>query len=402
MRLLLFKYCLLLVLVGTYSTTLLAQDRKALEKKRNEISKEIQYKNKLLDETKKGQKTTINQLVILNKKINQRESLIKTLTKEINLLDNKIEETQALINAMQNDLEKLKEEYAQMIYYAYRNRSAYDRMMFVFSSADFNQAYKRLKYFQQYSQYRLTQVELIIKSQQALSKKVEELEAQKEEKRKLIEEENAERGLLSSEKQEQQSVLSTLKEKEKEIKKEIAKQKAEAEQLNRAIKKVIEEEIRKSEEANKAKKGLTLTPEAQQLSGKFELNKGKLPWPVEKGVITQSFGMHPHPVLKGITINNNGVDINTEEGSAARVLFDGEVTRVLIFPGAGKAIIIRHGEYLTVYSNLEEVYVAKGDKVSLKQKIGKVYTDTEKGKTELHLEIWKGQTTLDPALWLFK
>jgi murein hydrolase activator len=386
-----------------------AQKQKELENKKKALQKEIQMTESLLNETKQNKKLSLNQLVTLNKKISIREELIRTINSEIRLIQKQITETSQIIESLEADIKHLKDEYAQMIYYAYKNRSAYDRLMFIFSSKDFNQAYKRLKYMQQYNEYRRKQAEMIIKTQELLNKKVKDLEEIRNKKEKLLQSEEQEKGVLAKEKKEQETTLVSLQEKEKELMTALKEKEKEQKQLQLAIQRVIEEEMRKArEEAKKAGKPtpaantLALTPEAMKLSSTFESNKSRLPWPVSEGLITGKFGEHAHPVLKGITVKNNGVDISTSKGAQVRSIFEGEVTGIATVPGFGKVIIVRHGEYLSVYSNLAEVNVKKGDKVSTKQIIGVVDTDDSTSKTEIHLEIYKGQNPLNPEQWLFK
>ena len=323
-------------------------------------------------------------------------------------LDNQIVTTGSEITNLEHKMSQLKEEYANMIRFAQRNRGSYQRMMFVFASSDFNQAYKRLKYLQQYSENRKKQAALIDSTQNQLVSKKQVLEVQKVEKISLRNSELKQKQSLEEDKKEQDRVLANLQDREKKLKKQLAEKQKAKKKLDRAIDDLIRKEIASAKKKATAsgKKNVTsanvfsLTPEAQKLSSNFVGNKGKLPWPVEKGNISSSFGEHPHPELRGIVVKNNGVDIRSSANSQARSVFDGEVSGVITIPGANSAVIIRHGEYLSVYSNLESVFVKKGDKVTTRQKIGNVYTDTEEGLTELHLEIWKGTVKLDPAGWL--
>jgi septal ring factor EnvC (AmiA/AmiB activator) len=275
--------------------------------------------------------------------------------------------------------------------------------MYVFASDDFNQAYKRLRYLQQYSEFRKKQTEDIKRLESVLIEKNSELLAERSEQEELLRSENKEQSTLAGEKSEQQEIYASLQSREEELKQEIKEKEKERQQMQLAIERIIAEEIRLAQKKNATKKGVwSLTPEAKALANGFTANKGKLPWPVEKGTITDKYGVHSHPVLKSIKINNHGVGISTNRGATARVVFDGEISRIIVIPGAGKAVIVRHGDYLTVYGNLKEVYVAAGDKVKVKQIIGEVVTID--GQTELQFEIHKGvnATTLDPALWLYK
>jgi murein hydrolase activator len=402
----LIKHCFLLLLLLLLSNILFSQSKKDLENKKKQLQKEIKQTESLLNETKKNKKLSLNQLVTLNKKISVREQLIQTIQAEIRLAEKQIKENKEVITSLENDLKKLKEEYARMIYYAYKNQEAYSRIMFVFSAEDFSQAYRRLKYMQQYSFYRQKQAEMIEKTQGILNKKVAELEDKKRQKQQLLGIEEQEKQVLAKEKGEQEKTLTQLQEQEKELMKKIKEKEQEQKQLQLAIQRIIEEEIRKSREKAKsegtkpAEKGLTLTPEAQKLSNTFEANKGKLPWPVAEGIITGKHGEQPHAVLKGITIKNNGVDISTKKDAPVRAVFEGEVTGLATVPGFGKVVMIRHGEYLSVYSNLRDVLVKKGDKIKTKQNIGVVETD-ENNKTEVHFEIWKGSTLMNPETWLY-
>ncbi len=395
------RYCIslcliLLVFFGHGQTK-----RQSLEKQKSALKSDIAYKNKLLKETSKSKSSSLNQLYLLRKKIKNRESLLQTIRNEIGIIGDEMKNVKDSIVILQENLEALKEEYAKMVYNAYLNRSAQDRIMFIFASKDFNQAYKRMKYLQQYSDYRVKQGELIQATKDTLNMKNQALERKKEEKLTLIENIEVEKKILDGERSDQQQVFNALNSKEKALKDEIKKKEKEAQRLTRAIRRIIEEEIRKQRAAKGGKGGFVLTPEAKALSDKFASNRGKLPWPLEKGVITEYYGEHWHPVLKGIKVKNNGLNIATEEGGKARAVFSGEVTGVMVIPGMGKALMIRHGEYISVYSNLKDVFVQKGDKVETKDPIGVIMTDESKGKTEIHFEVWKGQTTMNPVQWLY-
>jgi len=377
--------------------------RTVLERKKSRLKSDIDYKNTLLKKTAKEKSNTISTLVLLSDKISKREELIATINSEVKYLNGEIEENEELISSMERDIEKLKEEYAKMIQFAYRNRSSYDKIMYVFASDDFNQAYKRLRYLQQYSEFRKKQTEDIKHLEGLLAKKIADLLAEKADKESLLVNENSEKLTLAEEKNEQQKVYASLQGQEEELKKEIRAKQKEQEQLQRAIQKIIAEEIRLAQQKNASKSGeWELTPEATALANSLTASKGRLPWPVEAGTITDRFGVHSHPVLKNIKVRNNGIGISTKEGSTARAVFNGEVTKILIIPGAGKVVIVKHGDYFTVYGNLKEVYVTSGDNVKTKQILGEILTN--RSKTELQFEIHKGKeaTALDPTLWLFK
>jgi septal ring factor EnvC (AmiA/AmiB activator) len=382
--------------------------KKDIQKKKEQLLKDIEFTNSLLSETKKKKEGSINQLVTLNKQISIREELIGTISDEIGDLNVQIAQNTIQIDTQEKELAELKKAYAKMIVYAYKNASGYKRLMFVFAAKDFNQAYKRLKYLQQYSIYRKKQAALIELKQKQLAQHRLDLLNKKTSKNVLLGSQKNEKTSLSNEKGEQEGLLQTLQEKENQLKKDLrAKQLVEV-RLKRALEIIVRREIdnaRKKAESE-GKKNVTkdnvftAAPEAFKLNASFELNKGKLPWPVEKGVITGTFGVHPHPALKGILINNNGIDINSSKGAMARAVFEGEVKGVVEIPGLYRTVIIRHGDYLSVYTNLEEVTVKRGDKVIAKQNIGSIHTDDKDSQTELHLEIWKGENRLNPAEWL--
>jgi len=399
-----FCLAITICLLSSFSSFAQKQSKSDLEDRRKKLQQDIEYTNQLLRETKKSKKLSINQLLTLNKKLSVRQELINTINGQLYLLNRQINETSKSINSLKDELKKLKDDYARMIYNAYRNRDEYSRLMFIFSSTNFNQAFIRIKYLQQYSEYRHHQAEQIEIKQKELNEKLTELEISKAEKHKLLGAQVNEKEILKKEKGEKEEVLSQLQGKEKNLKADLTKKKRDAEQLQKAIMRIIKEEIAKSNAAKSKSEGnkLVLTPEAQKLSNSFSSNKGKLPWPVIQGVIIDRFGPHQHPSMPEITISNNGVDIATSKGALARAVFDGEVTGGVNIPFSGQVVIIRHGEYLSVYSNLNEVYVKSGDKISTKQNIGSVIYDADDAKTELHIEIWKGQTKLDPEDWLYK
>jgi len=400
-----YKHILLIGLILT-SITSFSQSKKDLEKKKKQLQKEIKLTNKLLKATKKDKELSLDQLLKLKSKINARSSLISTMGSEISLINKQVYKNESIIITLTDDLSRLKEEYAKMIYYAFKNKNSFDKIMFVFAAKDFNQAYKRLKYIQQYSDYRKSQALTIIKTQEALKSKIVELEQTKQNKTALLSLEEQEKQKLSVEESEQKHVVNKLQDKEQELKNKLKKKEQAARKLQKAIQRIIEEEIRKAREAAKkagnTSKGFPMTPEAKKLSNSFASNKGKLPWPVLEGVITNKFGKHPHPVLAGITINNNGIDISTIKGAISRAIFDGEVSSVVIIPGEGKVVMVRHGEYLSVYSYMSDVYVKKGDKVNTKQHLGKLINEAGKSKTDIHIEIWKGMTKLNPEYWIYR
>jgi septal ring factor EnvC (AmiA/AmiB activator) len=396
-------FMLLVLLPGI--NPLYSQNQKAkLQASKQKIEKEIEYNNRLLNETKKTQKTTLNQLVILNQQISSREKLIQNINSQIKTVDDQIVLNNEILAELNNDLKNLKDEYAKMIFYAYKNRNSYDKLMFIFSSKDFNQAYKRIKYFQQYTAYRRNQAELIVKTENEINKTLKNLKVIKAEKVLLVQVAKEEKSNLSQEKSQQNRTFKKLNSKEKELKAAIRKKERAARKLEREIEKIIAEEIRLASEKSGTTEtsGFALTPAELKLSNDFASNKGRLPWPVERGMISGTFGTHPHPVLKNVKIKNNGIDILTAKATKARAIFGGEVTRVISIPSYYYVVMVRHGEYLSVYSNLVDVFVKKGDMVTAKQEIGVIHTDIKDAKTELHFELWKGKSLLNPENWLAK
>ena len=387
------------------------QSRKELEKKKSKNQKEIDFTNKLLKKTKKNKTTSLNKLKLLNSKIKARKNLISNINKEISLMDNEIVNKNDLIETFEKELNSIKKNYAKLIYYAYLNSNPYDKMVYIMSAEDVNQAYKRIKYFQYYTKYRRSQADTIKAMQKELENRISVLESKKATKKALMFETEEIKDKLYSEKQEQSSVLSQLKLKEKDLKKKIKAKQLVAHKLQVEIERIIEEEARKAAErarlaAAKANASgntsFMLTPEDKLISENFGKNKGHLPWPTERGIITGIFGEHPHPVLSGIKIRNNGIDISTTEGSIVRAIFNGTVSKVFVTPDGNQAVIIRHGNYLTVYSNLKEVIVSSGDKVKTKQTIGVISTEKNENSTEVHFEIWKSNTKLNPKYWISK
>ncbi len=404
---------LLLFLAGSAH----AQTKKQLEEQRNKLMEQISFTKKQIEEVQKKKSTSLNQLVTLKKQIQVRERLIENYGYEVSLTQQQIDNLSMVIESLERDLVKLKEEYARMLQVAYRNRSNYNSLLLVLSASDFNQAYLRLRYLQQYNDFRQTQVRLINQTQASLNKRKAQLVQKKAEKEGLLREEENQKTLLSYESDKTNQLVSSLSQNEKQLRKDLQDKESARQRLNKAIEDIIQREIeaaRKKEEerlralgqkqpatTTRPKDGeFELTPEAKALGNDFAANQGKLPWPVEKGFISATFGEHPHPVLKNVKERNDGVNIRTAQGSAVKAIFRGEVTAVVNIPGMQRAVIIRHGQYLTVYAHLASVNVAKGDKITTGQQIGTVYFDDEENKAEVHLQVWKGTTKVDPQGWI--
>ena len=402
------KHFFLLALFFIFLFSFSQNKKNKLENDKKKIEDEIIYTNNLIDKTNKNKQISINQLVIINNKIKKREQLISFLKNEISSINNKIDFNNKKIKDLSDELSSLKKEYAKMIYYAFKNKNSYDRMMFVFSSKDFNQAYQRMKYFQQYSSYRKLQASLIKSTQEEINNKTDELKTQKEKKIEIQLQEKKEKNTLFQDKNDQNETLKKLKQKEKKLRKDLRNKQKSANKLKKIIENIIAAEMKKVAEMKKSAekktstKTYTSTPEDIELSKTFSSNKGKLPWPTETGIISSTFGEHPHPVLKRIKTKNNGIDILTNEGEKVRAVFDGVVSSILSIPNLNTVVIIKHGEYLTVYSNLSKVYVERGERVKTKQNIGIIYTNKSESKSELNFQIWKGQQLQNPAYWIKK
>ena len=422
-RLLIILALLLLAFVNpAYCQKTKGKTKKQLQSEITTLQKEISNANQLLKKTTKDKEMTLNEVSILEKKIKQREQLIKAYNEQIAVLDEEINKGQNNIKTLNSDLGKLQKEYAKMVVFANKNRSHYDRLGFIFASEDFNQAFSRLRYIRQFTDARKVKMDQIAATEKQISSALEASQQAREEQTALLKEEKTQQNELKKEKEELNAQVNKLKKQEGTLQQDIKNKQQQAQKLQKAIDDIIAEEIRKAnalaekkrkaeakKNANKGKstattktkeKGMILTPAEKTLSTSFVNNKGKLPWPVERGVISSSYGKHASSVSSKVTVTNNGIDIVTTDGAKARAVFDGEVTSVTKLTGANTVVIIRHGEYFTVYSNLENVTVKRGDRVKTKQNIGTVHTNKTEGKTELHFELLKEQVRQNPANWL--
>ena len=399
------------------------KSKQQLQSEITSLQKEISTANQLLKKTTKDKEMTLIEVSILDKKIKQREKLIKAYNEQIAVLDEEINAGQSNIKTLNSNLNKLQKEYAKMVVFANKNRSNYNLLGFVFASKDFNQAFSRLRYIREFTDARKVKMEQIANTEREISSAVEASQQAREEQTAMLKDEKAQQDELKKEKEELNGQVNKLKKKEGSIQQDIKNKQQQAQKLQKAIDDIIAEEIRKAneeaerkrrEEAAKNKsqgknttpapkeKGMALTPAEKTLSTNFVNNKGKLPWPVERGVISSSYGKHTSVVSDKVTVTNNGIDIATTDGAKARAVFEGEVASVTKLTGSNTVVILRHGEYFTVYSNLENVTVKRGDKVNTKQNLGTVHTNKTESKTELHFELLKEQSRQDPAIWLSK
>ncbi len=394
MKLWLFTACFfLLASVG------FGQSIADLQKKKQDAAKEIQTTTRLLNEVQQSQKASLNRLQLLNNQINQRNTIISSIAGEISLYNQFIENNQMVITMLDSDIKQIKKEYSELIRSAYRNRNAYDQLLFLLSAENFNQAYRRYIYLKQYTDYRKNQAEIITSIQAVLSEKTVKLEELKATKQQLVNETRQEAQQLAGEKSQKDREVQKLQKEQKTLRQKLDQQRKIEQQLENEIQQIIEEEARKTK--TEPSVGFALTPEQKLIGESFVQNKKRLPWPVERGIITERFGIHQHPVLSNVQIRNNGINISTETGAKVRAVFNGEVSRVFGITGGNTAVIIRHGKYMSVYSNLREVTVKKGDKIATKQEIGTVYTDADDGnKSTLKFQIWLESQKLDPEQWI--
>ncbi|MDN3202830.1 murein hydrolase activator EnvC family protein [Algoriphagus sediminis] len=382
--------------------------RAQLESEKREVQERLKEFDKILKRTTATKNATIGELNAITRQFQAQNKLVNTLDREVKLIDQEIEETESKIKQNEQELKELKEEYARMIYNASKMNRGLSIVAFVFSSSNFNQLYMRLRYLKQYTDSRKQQAVQIEKLTAELAEQRVILDGKKDEKVAVLAEAEKERAKLQAMRQERQGVVNTLTSKERQVQRQIAETRKQQAQLNQMIKDVIAEEIRLAEAAaakenptvkKSTGSSMPLTPEAAALSSSFAGNKGKLPWPVETGFVSQQYGTHAHPTLKGITIENDGLDIRTEQGSPVRSVFDGTVTKITNMPGFGGTIIIKHGEYYTMYSKLKTISVKTGQKVVAKDIIGEVATQAD-GQAEVHFQTWKGLTKMNPATWI--
>lgn len=391
------KFILLLIIGNAIPYLSDGQTKSELEERRKENEKQIEYTNRLLVEIRETRVSSLERLNVINERIKLRELIITSLTNEVKIVENEIQSSREAIFDLENELQESRENYARMIRNAYKNRFGYNYFLFLLSADNFNQAYRRYRYLQQYTNERNREIEKIEKLKKEIEEKIIDNEKKRRELESLLLERRREAILLEDEKDEQRAEIQQLKRKEEELKDEIKRR----EEIANNLQKEIDELIAEGSEDTETGYKFHMSPEEKIVSEEFEKNKGGLPWPTEDGIVTGYFGEHSHPVLNGIIIQNNGIDILTSENAEVRTIFNGEVRRVVEIPGSSNAVLIRHGDYLTVYSNLNEVFVKPGQIVSMKEIIGKVYTDADNGdKAILHLEIWEKESKMDPLQWL--
>ena len=430
-----FLLSLIFISITSLSWSQSTQQEK-LEQRKAQIQQEIRKNERLLQTVKKKEKSAVNVVVVQGNKIKLKEKLINTTEIQTKLLGNDMYINQMQINKLNKDLAILKDDYAKMIVKSYKSRSEESRAMFILSSNSFLQAYKRAQYMKQYTNYRKMQGDEIKSKSDQLIVYNGKLNVQKTAKQKLIAENEKERLSLLKAKQEQEKLVNSIKKDKNKIVSEIKKKQQESRAIDRQIDRLVREAIaeanrkaaleRAMEKAKAESKAgdtkeeiktrakaivsssaevssskIVLTAESKILADNFRANRGKLPWPVEKGFVSSAFGNHPHPVISSLMVHNSGVDITTDQGANARAVFSGEVTSVIVLSPVNKAVMIQHGDYFTVYQNLSSVFVSKGDKVNIKQNIGKIRTNGDTGKTVIKFTISQNTSYDNPASWLF-
>ncbi len=376
--------------------------QKELEDQRERLTREIKQINQLLFKNTTQKKDALTEVEDLDVKLDIRKRLIRVNNEEANLLTQRIQVNSRDIETLREELKKLKEDYAQMIRESYISKSSQNRLMFLFSSESVLQAYKRVQYLKQYTSFRKKQGEKITEKTLTLQELNQTLIRQKEKKEALIEANKKEQEALSKERKQQERLVQDLRKKAKGLNRQINQKQKKAEEIDKEIDRLIREAIAASNKAagSKSTTQFALTPEDQLLASNFVGNKGRLPWPVAKGVVVQRFGTQPHPVVRTTMIKSNGVTIATEPQAVARAVFEGEVMALLTFKGSNPTVLVKHGNYITAYKNLGKVYVKKGQKVQAKDPLGEVFSNPQTGKTTLQFSVFMNMKPQNPTAWL--
>jgi len=381
-----------------------SKKQKELEAQRLRLKKEIKQINSILFNNIKTRKSALTQVEDLQVKLNVRLELIKVTNEQANLLTTRISINERNISTNRLELRNLKDEYANLIQKSYESKSLQNRLMFLFSSESFLQAYKRVQYLKQYASYRRKQGKAIANKTKLLQELNQTLNNEKAEKILLIEENRLVQQQIEKDAQDQKSLIKTLERKQTSLASQISKKEKQQKAIDREINRLIREAIAASNKAlgKKRKKTFQLTPEAKLIADNFKANKGRLPWPLEKGVVVQGFGRQRHPVVKTTTIQSNGVILATEPLAQVRAVFEGEVMSVIIIKGSNPSVLIRHGNFITLYTNLAKLYVTKGEKVNAKQAIGEIFTNQQTGKTQFQFGIFNNVNALNPKEWVYQ
>lgn len=389
------RILLINILFFIFSVSVFSQTKTELENQRRKALEEIQYVDNILKTTVQERTEGVNSLRVLNSKVRSRESVINNLNEEIQLVQSKIESNTTAIEMMEYDLQQLRLEYKNAVVNSYNTIKTNSNIVFILSASDFNQAYKRFKYLQQITKYRREQAELIVELKTEIEKARTILETDLAELSSLKNNELNQAQLLKQEQVNQQRIINNLNKKEKELQKELKSKQELANKIDKEIEKLLIAEKNKN-------KGGNLTPEQELISNNFAENKGRLPWPVERGIITNKFGKHQHPVFKHLTEDNIGIEITSTGTTIARSIFKGEVSAITAISGSNMTVIIRHGNYLSVYNNIVNVKVKKGDMVDTKQAIGEVYSDPNTNNNCILKFMIFNTEYLNPENWIAK
>ena len=384
------------LLFWVFFGSLAAQTKAELEEKRNATLNEITYVDNMLKSTAKKKEESMNAVKIIGNKLNLRESVIRGMRAEINLLTERMDLNTVAINMMESDLVDLKSDYARAVLNSYKSQKENPELVYILSARDFNQGYKRLKYLQQVTKFRRKESEIIMELKDQIQTTKNRLQNDLSRLSDLKSKEEQQKSLLQTEQERKQEMVKSLSKKERQLQKELEEKKRIADKIEKEIARIIEVEKNRTVKSEN-------TPEQKLIGESFAENKGRLPWPVEKGIITSQFGIQKHPILKYVTENNIGIEITSLGKTNVRSIFKGEVANVFSIKGANMAVIIRHGKYLTVYQNVVDLKVKKGDKVETKQIIGTVFCETENGnKAILKFMIFEEKEKLDPESWISK
>ena len=380
----------------------LSQTVAELEERRKKALKELEITSSLISKTAEQKKTSLSQINILRVETNARQSLINVMNQELRNIDRNIRQLRKEAQEKQAEMDKLKGEYAKLMYHSYYKKNKYESLMFILSAKSFAESYRRYRYVQQYAEFAQNKAQEIEKVKADLENKLAEIEKARLERVAVLNDRRKENAKLQTEQRKQSNFVSQLSRKEKDLRRELKKQQDQANAINRRIDQIIAEEARKSQKAQAAgKQEFALTKEQKLLSGGFEKNQGRLPWPVERGVIVGRFGVQAHAVLKYVTTDNKGIYIQTAPNSDARAVYDGEVTQRFSIPGSNYTVIVRHGNYRTVYSNLTDIYVKVGDNIKARQAIGRIFVDNEDdNKSVLYFQVWKERDIQNPENWI--
>ncbi|MEQ3030802.1 murein hydrolase activator EnvC family protein [Alistipes indistinctus] len=391
---------LLLILAALFCALNLAAQNQSLDALRDEIRRaeeEIRATNELLAKTKKDKQVTQNQLKLIQNRIRNRKQIIANLEKQTQVINGDIGTKNDTVHAMQNELTQLRKEYADMVYAAYKNYKLNNFLVFLFASKDFNDATRRISYMRRYNRMRQQKAEQIKSVADSLHVQIGELENRKAELTKVRDTRTQEVSSLGKDEKQYQSSLSEINTKSGKLSSEIRKKQSQINKLQQRIQAIIAEEARKNRATPKS---AAQEEYIANLSGRFDQNKGLLPYPVRGGVIVDRYGVHPHATQKGLMVNNKGVNIASGSGAEVRAVFEGDITQIVFVQGLNNTVIIRHGNYLTTYSNLASVNVKTGDKVTLNQVIGRLSNSDNSDDCVLHFEIWKETENLNPEQWL--